>query len=127
MSNVLQVTLNPGTVMADGTIYVGLSPNNGRPLYAMPADLPGRHDWEGAQRCASEQTFGGHKDWRLPTTEEIEVLHRHRDTIGGFANGCYWCETEHGKNYAWSQSFRNGGHYISHKSIDDKARCVRSG
>lgn len=130
MSNMLQVTRNPGTVMADGTIYVGLSPNNGRPLYAMPEDLIDRndcrHDWAYAQRRASEQTFGGHTDWRVPTKEELDLLYQNRSVIGGLY-GDYWSSSEFAGALGWSHSFNFGHQFEYAKNFGLRVRCVRSG
>ena len=48
------------------------------------------------------------KDWRLPTKDELNVMYKNKDKIGGFANGYYWSSTEEGYDYAWKQTFNNG-------------------
>jgi hypothetical protein len=109
----------PGDRMPDGTVYVGISPNSGRPLYAMPADLPGYHDWQGAQTAATAQTFAGHTDWRLPTKQELNMLYCLREAIGGFKRDYYGSSSE------WKQDFTN-----SHQGCYDFnvcVRCVRTG
>ncbi|WP_186394602.1 DUF1566 domain-containing protein [Stappia sp. TSB10GB4] len=116
------------TRMPDGTVYVGTSPNNGRPLYVMPEDLPGFHQWEYAMRCAPKQTFGGYNDWRIPTEEELNMLYHHRDTIGGFADGWYWSSKELWSSSAWRQHFADGTLTTGGKIYGSyRVRCVRSG
>lgn len=116
----------PGDRMPDGTVYVGLSPASGRPLYTMPHDLPDLHTCEAAKTAAAAQTFGGHTNWRVPTIEELDALYRARNAIGGFIY-CYWSSTEHDSNVAWYQHFKNGNQLNNLKHALYRVRCVRSG
>lgn len=117
----------PGDRMPDGTIYVGVSPTTGRPLYAMPHDLRGLHTWAGAKTAAAEQTFGRHTDWRVPTKEELDMLYCARDAVGGFQRDFYWSSLEHSSSYAWRQYFNLGGQNVNIKTFTIRVRCVRSG
>jgi hypothetical protein len=115
----------PGDRMPDGTVYVGISPDSGRPLYAMPYDLPGKHDWEGAQSAATAQTFAGHTDWRVPTKEELDLLYQNRSVIGGLY-GDYWSSSEFAGALGWSHSFNFGHQFEYGKNFGLRVRCVRS-
>lgn len=117
----------PGDIMPDGTVYVGVSPSTGRPLYAMPHDIEGRYSFIGAQNAASAQTFGGHTDWRVPTIDELNQLYGLKGLIGRLADDWYWSSTECHNTNAWCQYFGDGDRGNYHKTSHDRVRCVRSG
>ena len=120
-------TTQPGDQMPDGTVYVGLSPTDGRPLYAMPHDPRGLHTWGGAKTAATAETFAGHTDWRLPTKEELDMLYRARDAVGGFQPGWYWSSFQIGDHFACGQGFSGGSRGFASKNANSHVRCVRSG
>src|SRR5579884_1282501 len=99
--------------MFDGTIYAGISPETGKPMYTTPADAPGTMDWEDATKYATQLYANGYQDWRVPTRGELNVLFNNRAAIGGFNRtgsglaGWYWSSTED-YGYAWAQRFSDG-------------------
>jgi hypothetical protein len=123
----------PGDRMPDGTVYVGISPNMGRPLYAMTRDLPRRYSWTYAIKITAQQTVGGHTDWRLPTKDELNMLYLAQKTIGSqrdwrFRPDWYWSNSECSPGpIAWSQGFDYGSQCHNLKSNAALVRCVRSG
>lgn len=117
----------PGDRMADGTVYVGVSPTDGRPLYAMPDDLPELCTWAGAKTAAAAQTFAGHTDWRVPTKDQLQMIYRAQEAVGGFQRGWYWSSEEYFNNCAWCQNFGNGIRNGDFKYGTNRVRCVRSG
>ena len=67
------------------------------------------------------------KDWRLPTKDELNVMYKNKDKIGGFANGYYWSSTEDGYDYAWKQTFNNGSEgYNGSRYYFCNVRAVRT-
>jgi hypothetical protein len=79
----------------DGTIYAGISPDTGRPMYTTPRDArfsPLRRDadQDEAADYAKNLDAHGHKDWRMPTLGELRVLFNNRAAIGRFkdSNAC---------------------------------------
>lgn len=110
-----------GEVMPDGTVYAGVSPDTGRAIFAMPQDLPSRMTWTEALKSATEQTFGGHSDWRLPTRSEIEQLCQAKVWTGGV----YWSATEYNKHDSWCLNCTAGRPGLSLKSTDHRVRCIR--
>src|ERR1022692_4710799 len=65
---------NVGDRMPDGTVYAGVSPETGTPIYTTPADAPGLYTWKnGADYCSALEA-GGHRDWRASTKGELHVL-----------------------------------------------------
>lgn len=116
----------PGHRMADGTIYVGISPSDGRPMYAMPMDIEGHQSWFRARDLALTQTFGDYADWHVPTKDELDMLYHARETVGGFVGDYYWSSTEHSLYYAWYQYFGHGYRNRSTKTSHYRVRFVRS-
>ena len=134
-----------GDVMPDGTVYAGISPDTGRPIYAALADAPLAMNWRHAVEgekyninrwypislSASGSYEGhGHKDWRMPNREELKVLFDNRAAIGGFSDGgLYWSATscQHPwSDYAWVQRFAEGDGMGFPKTCELAVRLVRS-
>jgi hypothetical protein len=65
----------------DGTVYAGTSPNSREAMYAMPADAPSVMGWEEAMNFCSTLDAHGHRDWRVPTKRELNVLYNNRAPI----------------------------------------------
>lgn len=86
--------------MEDGTVFAGISPKTGAPMYAMPHDFGVTMDFNEASRFAKTDKGYGHDDWHLPTDKELQVLSDNKDAIGGFdtsgtdETGWYWSSTE---------------------------------
>ena len=67
--------------------------------------------WHDAKRaCAAIE--GG---WRLPTIDELNILFKGKDKIGGFKNYDYWSSTESDLQgdlqSVWYRNFGNGYQY----------------
>src|SRR2546425_3898208 len=103
----------PGDRMPDGTVYAGISPETGKPMYTTPTDARLTMNWEQAMEYATKVDAHGHQDWRVPTKGELNVLFNNRAAIGGFNDtgrhpgGRYWSSTEAVLG-AWDQRFSNG-------------------
>ena len=68
-------------------------------------DFPNAMNWDDAKKVCTEIGEG----WRLPTEDELMILLKNKDKIGGFANAAYWSSTEEGDVYgAYSISFPDG-------------------
>jgi hypothetical protein len=123
--------LNPGDKMPDGTVYAGPSPETGRPLYAAPADAPRTHTYDAAQEYAAGLDAHGHKDWRLPTAGELNVLFTNRLAIGAFdlggseKSGWYVTSEAFDETYALGQRFSDGYQGTEFKALPASVRCVR--
>ena len=121
----------PGYKMPDGSIYAGISPDTGKPMYTTLADAPLAMTFNKATEYAKALDMHGHGDWRLPTKAELNVLFNNRAAIGGFnvsgstPAGWYWSGTQSLKWFAWRQDFsdgyRDGFDKVHHSSV----RCVR--
>jgi hypothetical protein len=72
--------LEPGDVMPDGTVYAGVSPDTGKPLFALPQDAPAPLHYTQALPYAEKlnrENAHGHGDWRPPSKRERDLLLRH--------------------------------------------------
>src|SRR5262245_55448163 len=73
------VSLKLGDRMEDDTIYTGISPDTGRPMYTMPADGPLTMQWNKAMDYAAGLDAYGHRDWRVPSRKELNMLWHNRE------------------------------------------------
>jgi hypothetical protein len=64
--------------------------------------------------------------WRLPTKDELNILYKNKEEIGGFASNYYWSFTEVDINDAWRQRFHNGIQLSSSKSNTGYVMAVRA-
>jgi hypothetical protein len=130
--------LHPGNRMEDGTIFAGVSPDTGNPMYTTPedsplttGDTPRTRNWKADMQYASKLDAHGHKDWRVPTKNELNVLFNNRAAIGGFNGtgsypaGWYRSSTKYRLLCAWYQRFSDGNQEWGNKSNGSSLRCVR--
>lgn len=123
-----------GDRMDDGTIFGGISPDTGKPIYVRPTDEPLTMKWEQAMEYAAR--FEGHGKaagtFRLPTGDELNVLFQNRAKIGGFnetgshPSGLYWSSTQDGGEGAFDQNFSNGDQHWHYQRYLSAVRLVRS-
>jgi hypothetical protein len=81
-------------------------------------DFPEPMGWEDAKKACEKLGEG----WRLPTKDELKILFRKKDKIGGLSDCYYWSSSEYGDDKAWAQArslmqFANGKEFVS---------CVRA-
>jgi hypothetical protein len=121
----------PGDKMPDGTVFAGISPDTNKPMYATPADASLTMTFNDAQKYAAQLDAHGHKDWRVPTNAELNVLFNNRAAIGGLdisgslPSGCYWSSSQNDKWLAWGQRFSDGLQYTTTKHDPSSVRPVR--
>ena len=120
-----------GYKMADGTVYAGISPDSGKPLYTTPADAPRTMQRRAAMKYAAKLDAHGHTDWRVPTKAELNVLFNNRAAIGGFKvsgsnpAGWYWSSTE-SYDRTWDiRRFSDGTEGWNYEANWSSLRCVR--
>ena len=63
--------------------------------------------------------------WRLPTKDELNMIYKNREEVGGFASNFYWSSTELDVNFAWFQYFFNGFQFKYSKDGNYYVRAVR--
>jgi len=89
-------------------------------------------NWEKANIYCQNLQFAHHKDFRLPTIEELIELYENKDEIyNGFGGKFYWSSTTYDDEYkVWSYSivknFDDGTKKTSIKEFENgRVRCVR--
>ena len=82
----------------------------------------GFFDFEEAKKVCENLGDG----WRLPTKDELNVLYKNKDKIGGFAGISYWSSTEFSPTNAWDQSFGSGYQDYGSKNANYSVRAVRA-
>lgn len=124
----------PGDVMPDGTIYAGISPDTGMPMYAMPQDAPLTYTFDQAREYASAMETHGHTDWRLPSKTELDVLFQNRqrgalkgtfNEQGDFVTVWYWSSTNSLPDHATIERFSDGKRSAEWKASIASVRLVR--
>jgi hypothetical protein len=120
-----------GDTMEDGTIFAGISPDTGRRMYTRPADTDLTMKWREAMNYAANLNARGHRDWKLPSKAELNVLFKNRAAIGGFDTsgsfpaGYYWSSSKISGSNAWYQRFSDGFQNANNKNGELCVRCVR--
>ena len=129
-----------GATMPDGTIYAGRSPDTGQPMYTMANDAvrsflgfrKRRFALRQALAKASAMDAHGHRDWRVPTKAELNVLFQKRaaigcfDTTGSTPAGWYWSSSRlNVYDFAWAQRFSDGDQDYFSRTNASALRCVR--
>ena len=120
-----------GDKMPDGTVFAGISPHTNKPMYATPADVSLTMKFNEAQEYAAKLDAHDHKDWRVPTLSELNVLFNNRAAIGGFdvtrsdPAGYYWAASPDAGWNAWGQWFSDGYQDNNDKDRHSAVRCVR--
>ena len=125
----------PGDTTPDGTIFAGISPDTGKPIYTTPADAPlmlSFNEATGYARKLNREKYLGHEDWRLPTKNELNVLFNSCAVIGGSnasgsdPTGWHRSGTQFHKWWdAWDKRL-NGYQSIDFgKDYPSSVRCVR--
>jgi len=121
-----------GTVMEDGTIFAGISPDTNKPMYAAPADESRPMNFNKAAKRASELSKETGKAYRVPSAAELGVLFNNRAAIGGFKqkdvgiDSFYHSSTPTRLSGARMQNFEDGNKRTVWKSADLSVRLVRS-
>jgi len=81
-------------------------------------------NWDDAKEACASLGDG----WRLPTKDELNILYKNKDKIGGFMNYSYWSSTEYNNKGSWNQAFNRRGDFqnISYKHEVFYVRAVRT-
>lgn len=92
-----KVMMKAGHQMTDGTVFVGVSPENGRDMFTLPMDA-GIMNLSAAHKYARRCNVGGHRDWRLPSLNEADIMfgvHDQGALKNTFAQRAYWTNERH--------------------------------
>ena len=85
-------------------------------------DFEAEMNWDDAKLACAKLGKG----WRLPTKNELNVMYKNKDRIGGFAGNRYWSSTEVGSGNAWNQYFDDGFQSLNEESSIFYVRAVRA-
>lgn len=85
-------------------------------------DFPKKMNWDDAKKACQDLGNG----WKLPNKNELNILYKNKDKIGGFELNCYFSSTEAGYIDAWNQNFYNGSKNNGYKSDCYNVRAIRS-
>ncbi|MBR4841391.1 MAG: leucine-rich repeat protein [Paludibacteraceae bacterium] len=95
-----------------GVVFFADESNN---TYLEVKRIEGTLDWATATMMALDEKGGGFSDWRLPSSEELELIYNERENLGiDFGTMRYWSLTRDGlKNtpYVWFLDFSDGKSY----------------
>ena len=80
----------------------------------------------GAANVSAAYRGAGYGNWYLPSKEELNLMYKNRDLIGGFESGAYWSSTEAGANYSGAQSFSDGTQLFTQKCCPRYVRPIRA-
>ena len=99
---------------------------DGHGLVAAPKDLNKRYSWLDADVACENLVLNGFSDWRLPSKEELRMLYRYSEEIGGFVNGNYWGSKGHYEMTEWTLNFNTGKSDEWDNESEFHVRAVRS-
>lgn len=128
-----------GLRMKDGTIFAGLSPEDGRPMYATAEDAPLRLGFNAAASYAAALEVDGRRGFRVPSQNELLVLFENQQAgalAGTFTpapfsvtQDSYRSSTPHETGDLWDLTlvFSNGTKNLLGKDVEARLRCIRSG
>ena len=86
-------------------------------------DYPSVMTWRDAKIACAKLGNG----WRLPNKDELNILYKNKNDIGGFSDDCYWSSAEgDSSSFAWCQSFDDGYQLDDDKNYTYYVRAVRT-
>ena len=80
---------------------------NGHGLVVSLSDI-GVFNWNDAKIACADLVLNGYKDWRLPSSKELEYIKNNVFKVGvlaGFSADLYWSSTEYQRSSAWTLCF----------------------
>lgn len=99
---------------------------DGHGLVASPEDLSGTADWDEAVLECTDYRSGGFTDWRLPNTDELNLLFLQKERVGEFVKFSYWSSTTYADHFAWFQDFNTGVQDNDFKDNTCYVRAIRN-
>ena len=120
------IKLEVGQYYQGGVIF-HLDENAEHGLIASKKDL-GVYNWLTAKKECEELEINGYTDWYLPSKDELNLLIKSKDQIGGFDyinHYNYWSSSEYGSDDAWFQD-ANGNQGPYYKPSTYYVRAVRA-
>jgi Protein of unknown function (DUF1566) len=124
-----------GSLALDGTVYAGRNMIF-QALHTTASDAPGSaYNFDTAKAYCAASAEGGHKDWHVPTADQLLVLYDNKNTgalkgtfneTGLYPAGWYWSSSQDiDHNLASAQRFSDGNGANYGKDFASSLRCVR--
>lgn len=129
--NVRAIRVAETKIMAGGDISIIGSTIKLGNLEIAQFDFPNLLDWNEAINACTELGDG----WRLPSKDELIIMYKNKNKIGGFAENSYWTLSKDDGNYdmqdeaeksAYSLNMPNGITTPQYKCYVFYARAIRS-
>ena len=118
--NTFYAELGGYVIKTDGTHGVVVAMQDQGAYYWVEAEAmvndASKHDSNGAK----------FNDWRLPTKDELNLIYKQKESIGGFSTYSYWSSTEYGSAMVWDQNFNGGYQNPISQEDKDNVRAVRA-
>ncbi|WP_109832885.1 caspase family protein [Reichenbachiella versicolor] len=118
-----------GTPYKGGLIF-HVDEETGKCLIVAEEDLNrgNTYTWESAKKVCKFANINGHRDWKLPSRNQLFMIYSNikKMGLGGFGSDSYWTSTESSVSNAWGISFGSGKKYDFNKTSKKKIRLVRS-
>lgn len=117
-----------GDKMPDGTVFAGISPDTSKPMYVTATEASLTMTFNKATKYAAQLDAHGHKDWRVPTKDELSVLFHNSAAIGVTVSrpaGWYWSASPYSLWSAWCQRLSDGAQDDYDKNYHLFVRPVR--
>ncbi len=83
--------------------------------------FPNSMNWREALNACKELGDG----WQLPSKEQLNILYKNKNEIGGFVNDAYWSATNSGDYEAWRQYFSDGDQVLTPNYSVGYVRAIR--
>ena len=118
--NTFYAELGGYVIKTDGTHGVVVAMQDQGAYYWVEAEAmvndASKHDSNGAK----------FNDWRLPTKDELNLIYKQKESIGGFSTYSYWSSTQYGSASVWDQNFNGGYQNPISQEDKDNVRAVRT-
>ena len=85
----------------------------------------GAFSWESALEICTNSKINGFNDWSLPSMEELRMIYKNRNEIGGFNNYWYWSKTENDSKNSFGINFRSLNEEFADKRLEFYVRPIR--
>ena len=110
---------------ADGT-EIGTGLQNTADVLAL-LGIGSRSGLNPPARICAELSYGGYKDWFLPSLDELTLIYENLflSGKGDFKESLYWSSSEYDSIHAWSKDFRKEGSGVTRKDISLRVRAIR--
>jgi hypothetical protein len=108
-----------------GGIIVFIDQTGQHGLIVSDKDLGNLPNDAASKKC-SKFTGADHKDWRLPTKDELIKIYQMRNELGIYTKGTYWSSTPDKDNYVWSLNMNTGAPITFNKTMYLFFRPVRT-